>query len=322
MKGIVMSRKKQLIAFAVGIIASLFLAACGGGGGGSEPNPPSGGGGNPPPPPVQTTGTITSVGDASIALGASTGQSMVVWTSNATQPGDVRVRLNGVEVSTQPLSPQGGFATQVGHGEVKVELVTAAGMVLDTKTAKASCSMGNWEGGMCAKFGTYRLDLVIESVKVMPFSSLREGRATELVNRTGYEVQAGAAYPLGNCGVYNRVRQEDNAPLVSCTTIAAGNVRRVFPINPVTLELLPEYAGPLPTGATFVDVPYGNFGDSPYASFNVGQSGMYLDVPGYGTYYYTNDNQRSLKLTLDGFLTNTEVMTSLGIKVLYSFTNP
>jgi hypothetical protein len=295
-----------------------LVASCGGGGGGDASQPPtSGGGSNPPPPAI--TGSITSVSNAEIPLGTSSGQSMVAWTSNATQPGDVRVRVNGVEVSTQPASPQSGLAAQVGNGEVKVELVTASGQILDTKTAIASCAMGQWQGGVCAKFGSYRLDLVVESVKVMPFSSLKDGVATELVNRTGYVVQAGAAYPLGNCGVYDLVRAEDNAPLVSCTTIAAGNLRRTFPVNPATLELLPEYTGPLPAGATLIGGLYGTFGDSPYASFSVGQSGMYLDVPGYGTYYYTNDNQRSLRLTRDGFLTSTEVMSSLGIKVLYSF---
>jgi hypothetical protein len=305
----------------IGIVAiTTFLVACGGGGGGDNSSSPPGGGGNPPP--TQTTGTITSVSNAEIPLGASSGQSMVVWTSNATQPGDVRLRVNGAEVSTQPTSPQGGFAAQVASGEVKVELVTASGQVLDTKTATASCAMGVWRNGVCDKFRYPRFDLVIESLPLnpgdVPILVLKDGKATRLINRTGYEVKPGAGIPLAQTFIYDTVR-EDGAPLIGAATIETGNQVRTFPINPETNELMPEYTGPLPVGAKAIGGIADTQIDSTYSQYDVVYTGMYIEVPGYGIYYFTGTDQREVRLTRDNFASYSVVMTSQLLRVLHTF---
>lgn len=310
------------------ILTGIFiLASCGGGGGSSDGaggGSGVGGGGTTPPvtqqPPVTTiTGSVTSVTDVAIALNASSGATSIAWTSNGTKAGDVSVRVNGTNVSTQPASPAGGLSVQVGSGNVKVEILDASGKVLGEKMSIASCGMGQWQSGLCAPYRYARLDMVVESVRVMPFHALKDGVAIPLTNRTGYT--DGAAYPLGNCGFYDKIL-EDGRPLASCTTIATGNQRRTFPINPATLELMAEYNRPLPAGTILVEIPYGTYGDSPHNAFNVSLKGMYLDVPGYGTYYHTNFDDKYVRLTRDGFKTNTIVLQSLGLKVFFSFSNP
>jgi hypothetical protein len=227
------------------------------------------------------------------------------------------VRLNGNEISSEPSSPAGGLVVQVGGGDIRIELMTADGRVLDSKASSATCVMGYWRNGVCDSFQYKRLDLVVEALRVMPFHALRDGIAIELLNKTGYEVKEGAAFPLSNCFVYSMLRVDD-APLVGCTTVETGNQLRVFPINPITLELMPEHVGGLPEGV-IIDRPYGIFGDSPHAPFGVGSKGMYIDVSGYGVYYYTNQEPRKLLLTQDNFLTSSLVLESAGIRVLYSF---
>lgn len=300
------------------------LVACGGGGGGSTTPAPVQGGGSTPvvpaPAPAAITGSITSVAEASIAFGQGTGESTIVWTSNATLPNEVSVRINGVVVSGQPTSPAGGQKVAVGAGEVKVELVNASGQVLDTKTAQTSCVLGQWQNGLCDRFSFRQLDVVILPLTPEQFWALKDGQAIPFVNKTGYTPKLGAAIPLGNCVLFDTLR-EDGAPLFSCTTIETGNQRRTFPVNPLTLEILPEYVGPIPTGARMIDTTYGTYGDTPYHQYDVSNLGMYADVAGYGVYYFTNFDDKRIRLTRDGFKTFTVVKEVEGIRVFYSFSS-
>ena len=71
------------------------------------------------------------------------------------------------------------------------------------------------------------------------------------------------------------------------------------------------------------DVGYGTFGDSPYAAFDVGNKGMYLDAAE-GTYYFLNNDMVNLRLTSDHFVTNKVVASCGGIqcyKYLAMFSN-
>lgn len=302
------------------IVAFLIVtAACGGGGEGVSPTAPSVSGGvNPSPTTV--TGSVVSVSNASILFGASSGASIIVWSSNAARAGDVRLRVNGTEVSSQRASPADGLSVQVGNGDVRVELVNASGLVLDTKTASASCALGAWHGGRCDRFRFDRLDVVILQVTPEQFFALKDGKAIPFVNKTGYSAGPGVAFPLSNCGLYDVVR-EDGAPLFSCTTPGAGNLRRTFPVNPVTLEILPEYTEQLPSKANLVATVYGTFGDTPYTAYGVWYKGMYIEVPGYGVYYMVSGDDKRIRFTRDGFQTYTTVVEAEGIRVFYSFSN-
>ena len=109
-------------------------------------------------------------------------------------------------------------------------------------------------------------------------------------------------------------------------TPAFGNLRRYFPINPLTGELMAEVAASvIPTGAVFRATPYGTFGDTPYVQFGITRKAMYIDVPGIGTYYTTGADGVNLRLTRDSFATYTIIATCTALSCfngLFTFSNP
>jgi hypothetical protein len=144
---------------------------------------------------------------------------------------------------------------------------------------------------------------------------------TPLKNETGVQVglcllSAGLLGPEG--GKY------EGLPSAACVQPQLGNIRAVFPVEPVTGTLLPklyEYTA-RPPGAVYYGAPYGTFGDSPYVAQGVSQSGMFIDVPNVGTYYYTDSSDVELWLTRDGFLTSELIKAGEHNIVLMTYTNP
>jgi hypothetical protein len=144
---------------------------------------------------------------------------------------------------------------------------------------------------------------------------------TPLQNETGVQVglcMLSAGLLGSEAGKY------EGLPSVACVQPQLGNIRAVFPVEPVTGTLLPklyEYTA-RPADAEYYAGPYGTFGDSPYVTYGVSQSGMYIDVPGVGTYYYPDSDDTELRLTRDGFLTFELVKAGEHNIVLMTYANP
>jgi len=145
-----------------------------------------------------------------------------------------------------------------------------------------------------------------------------KGRSvTPMINLTPYQ-------NLSACGAWDKLLPS-GAVIGSCTTPLAGNLRRNFTIDPVTGTFLSEYLGAVPEGAILRSGPYGDFNDTPYVQFNIFLKGQYIDVAGVGTYFYTATNsldQRSLRLTINGFISSEEIFFSEGVNFMMTFSNP
>lgn len=124
--------------------------------------------------------------------------------------------------------------------------------------------------------------------------------AVDLVNNTGFTAPTGGV-ALGNCAISDRLLS-DGRPLVSCVLPFAGFATKVFPVNPETLALDPEFSGTLPAAITFNSVPSGTGGT--YSSQGISAtSGMYV-VASDGIYYRT-DSDFQLRKTTNNFISNT-----------------
>lgn len=293
--------KMRFAAVAVLAASAFMLAACGGGGGGGESPAPV----TPitpiqPATPTAATGSITSATGCTVPAGQSTCNGQAVYTTANTQ--NPRLNLDGTSVSTT-ASGTASFALTAGEHTLTV---SDGGTTLATLPVSASCAEHSAADAnkVCQPTAYHypAFRLAVRSDIAHTLWAFDENGATKLKNSTGFEATNAVPEPVWNCGLYD-LTLADNRPIASCTTPAAGNVRRVFPINPGTLELMKEYTGPLPAGAVLRDTFYGTFGDSPYASKDVGKKGMYVDEPGVGTFYFTN-NDPQLRLTKDGFVTN------------------
>ncbi len=156
-----------------------------------------------------------------------------------------------------------------------------------------------------------------EPVKIYRYSELKLGinanapknvliitntGAVDLVNNTGFTAPTGGV-ALGNCAIGDRLLS-DGRPLVSCVLPFAGFVTKVFPVNPETLALDPEFTDTLPAAITFNGVPTGTFGTGPYASQGIGQPfGAHISASD-GIYYRT-DSDFQLRKTTNNFVSNT-----------------
>lgn len=165
-----------------------------------------------------------------------------------------------------------------------------------------------------------RMNLIV-SGELFPDSgngTLAVGLPQLIVGMTLKPVKNETGVQVGGC-MLSSSKLDNGLPAAWCVQPQRGNVRGVFPIHPDG-RLLPEYTGTLPPGMVFYAAQYGNFGDSPYASFGVAHYGMFIDVPG-GIYYYTNTGGE-VRFTSDMFTTYTVVQSGQTYKVLTTYTNP
>ncbi len=253
------------------------------------------------PPP---TGSLTGTAGGTIAENASSGAASIRWVvSNAVAP---KVVMGTTTLST---SASGNQTVTLGQGSTAVALSDGA-LSLATVSVSMNCVTGtNWDGNACTRTVAHytELKLVVFADQGAYIGVVSASGATPLVNNTGYT--ANAAFPVALCGIWDKLLP-DGRPLASCQTIAAGNLRRNFPIDPVKRSLEAEYTGAVPAGAVLRDVGYGA---SPYAQFNIALNGMYLDAAE-GIYYVLNNDMVNLRLTSDHFATNKVIAACSGIQ--------
>ena len=299
---------------AASVAAALILIGCGGGGGSSTPAPT--------PPALLTvaisdrtaTGVVSNsnpitfdvaVSGAGITAVAPTvvencdGQSVPLSVTS--------VPVTGGSASALPIAgvhPNGGDCTYT----ISATATNGGG------TASATPFSNRFQ----VMFKYSRLNIVVFSDQNKRLGIIDGTTVSGAGNRTGYS-------NLALCGVYDVLLASGN-PLASCVTPAFGNLRRYFPINPLTGELMAEVAAStIPTGAIFRGGVYGTFGDSAYVQFGISLKGMYIDVPGIGTYYFTDADSTNLRLTRDGFVTYTILSTCTALSCfdgVFTFSNP
>lgn len=272
--------------------------------------------------PVSATVTLSS---GKIALDGKTADGTATCTEKGSQGGPVSYKLDGKSLST---CTETGTAVALTFGQNTLTAYDAAGKQLGEAIVDVTCADGTWNGTACKTaplvYHYNRLNLVIMADLAAYVGVLDDTtkKVVPLLNKTGYDHDA--AYPVAFCGIWDKLLP-DGRPLASCQTIAAGNLRRNFPISPLTRELMEEYTGAVPVGSMMREGGYGTFGDTPYAAFDVGMKGMYIDVPSVGTYYVTNVDRVHLRLTTDGFKTS-KIIAQCGegdcYHYLTTFSNP
>lgn len=281
--------RKTLVTIAA--VAALILTACGGGGGGGSPAPTT---------PVAATGSISSSSGCAIPIGQSTCStaSVTYTTANATSP---RLTASGVSISTASSGTQ-TFTIPVGNTSVAVMDGTTT---LASATVVGTCAGAADANGVCqpSAYSYAAFNLVVRNDQANTLWYVDDaGTETKLTNNTGFTATGALPNPLTSCGVWDTILA-DNRPLASCLTPGAGNTRRNFPINPATKELMAEWTGAVPAGATLRSVPYGTFGATPYAAQGIGLQGMYVDLPGGAVLHFTNTDDK-LRLTTNNFATD------------------
>ncbi len=296
------------------VMIALFLVACGGG----EMETPKAA-----QPLMQALAQAKSVSMVSAPLAAAKPL------AQATDPliTDGERLLDLVEAGYNTLFPPGTTTTFDYLGVARVRIYSTgwadAYMTQDAGGYKRGDALvqgppgsGSWEvinnvGSMynfiTPSAPTYAaINLAVRTDKNHTLWWFDQNGATQLTNSTGHNTTTTVTSPIDSCGLYDKVL-DDGRPLASCVTTGAGNVRRNFPVNPNTKELLPEYTGSVPTGAVLRDVAYGTFGDTPYINQGVTRQGMYVDVS-IGTFYFMG-NDPKLRLTTNNFESNSVIST-------------
>lgn len=145
-------------------------------------------------------------------------------------------------------------------------------------------------------------------------------KVVALVNKTGYTT--GAAFPIGQCGVVQVgdavYKQEDGQPIVSCTTIVAGNTRRYFVVNPETGEIGKEVTQP--SGVVVHDVGYGDYNATPFVAYGVVEKGTYVETKA-GVFYQTFNDHAHLMFAPLGDFSKAVVVGNDGYKFLSVVSN-
>lgn len=125
----------------------------------------------------------------------------------------------------------------------------------------------------------------------------------------------------------------EGLPAVYCAQVILGNIYAVFPLDPVKREVLPKIAENdkdfnLPKQFAYLKfegTAYGEYGASPYTKYGVPMYGMFIDVPGVGTYYMVDGATDKLHLTRDGFKTSKllrDAGVGHGFKLLMTYSHP
>lgn len=270
------------------------LMACGGGGGSSAA--------------PAAVGSLTGTLGCTIPLGESTCTATLQWAStDATAP---KVILGATTVATTAVGTN--TAQLIGAGSNTVVLLDGS-TPLATLNIQGACAAGSQiDGSVCAplvvRYSEFKLVRLADQGGYIG-TILPDGSVKPLTNHSGFTAAVtGALAPLAICAIWD-TKLANGWPVISCQTPGtAGNLRRNFPVDPISGTVEPEYRAAMPAGAVFHDVGFGIFGDAPYAAFGASQIGMYIDVME-GTYFFTDNDSIRLRLTGDGFASNKVVAT-------------
>lgn len=281
----------------------LLLAACGGGSGG--------GGGTTPDATGNLDGTV---GCEIPDIGTSCVATIKGATQNAANPKTL------VGTTTVDMTASVNKPFTLGYGDKPVTLYNGDTVLASTTISGVCSDHADWDGNVCQPrvYNYTSLWLLIEGVHAT-ISKIDGKNVTPLGNASEFTGNGG--FPLDLCGIWSKI-MPDGRPLASCVTPAAGNTRRNFPINPLTGEMMKEYKGAVPEGAVLQDT-YDSAQPAPanYAANGVFYFGMYLDVSGVGTYYFTGADTKNLRLTKNDFLSN-EIIHVGEHQFLKEFKNP
>lgn len=303
-----------LLALGFAAVVAFFLTACGGGGSGTIDTGPGGGGGGGggtnyitcwngsqaispaaclPAPSANLTfvngqpNAVTSTSGMSI-----TGGSVVALGAN---PSTWNI-LSGGKLSSTSALPAEGSLNNVQVTVNSGNAPTQSFMVSFT----VPCSAGTSNGSICVlHYSEFKLVVFADQGayigRITTGADGLPNGVVPLVNNSGFTT--GTNFPLALCGVWDKLLP-DGRPLVSCQTPAVGNTRRNFPVNPLTGTVEAEWTGTVPAGAVLHDVGYGTFGNTPYASHDIGLVGMYLKVNG-SLVFFTNTNSKNIRVITD-----------------------
>ena len=274
------------------------LMACGGGGGSS--NAPA------------AVGSLTGTLGCTIPLGESTCTATLQWAStDATAP---KVILGATTVATTAAGTNTAQLIVAGSNAV---VLLDGSTPLSTLNIQGVCAAGSQiDGSVCAplvaRYSEFKLVKLADQAGYIG-TILPDGSVKPLTNHSGFTVAVtGALAPLAICDIWD-TKLANGWPVISCQTPGtAGNLRRNFPVDPISGTVEPEYKAAMPTGAVAHGVGFGTYGDSPYAAFGVSQAGMYIDVKE-GTYFFTDTDRVRLRLTVDAFVSSRVVATCAAI---------
>lgn len=320
----------QHISSLLAVTFSLFVAACGGGGSGAASDPPVGGS---TPPTVSITsigpsGQVAPTTPVSYEVKVENADSAAIEVSAVCDGQAVPVNLTGIDKTggTGTATPVSGSFPDGASCQAMVKATaqnadgpaTAEAQVVFTTTPAAP-----------ARIYYERANLVVsgETFSDTGNGTLAVGYPQLILGTTLVPLKNETGFQVGGCMLSSGTLGEEagayaGLPSARCLKPSNGNVRAIFPIDPVGQKLLPEYSGSLPAGLVYYAGQYGTFGDSPYVAQGVSQSGMFIDVPGVGTYYYTDLDGNTLWLTRDGFTSSELLQTGQTFKVLMTYTNP
>lgn len=125
-----------------------------------------------------------------------------------------------------------------------------------------------------------------------------------LVGKTAVPLKNETGQRVFFCGLGARgAVLPDGRPYANCTEPRNGNVRGIYPIDVPRVALLPKLASVSPDSVPSRNVADGLVTDMPYARFDVGRNGSYVETPS-GIYYWTNRDRHILRVTTDDFATN------------------
>ena len=258
-----------------------------------------GGGGSSNAPAA--VGSLTGTLGCTIPLGESTCTATLQWAStDAIAP---KVILGATTVATTAV---GTNTTQViGAGSNTVVLLDGS-TPLATLNIQGACAAGSQiDGSVCAplvaRYSEFKLVRLADQGGYIG-TILPDGSVKPLTNRSGFTAAVtGALAPLAICAIWD-TKLANGWPVISCQTPGtAGNLRRNFPVDPISGTVEPEYKAAMPAGAVFHDVPYGPV--APYTSFAVGYTGSFVHVVE-GIYYFLSNDSVNLRLTADEFASN------------------
>ena len=229
--------------------------------------------------------------------------------------GTLNFSIRAVSTENDGNSLTGSVATDLRGGTNDIYVYDGAGMEIGHKAVAGSCASGStWnDKKVCAPnagwtYSEFALVVYEDNCKKIGWVDLASpdtDKVKELTNKTGHNEFTGqsdldCSLGLGALPVAandSLAKFADGTLLVSLVTAGDGNIRRWFPVNPVTKEILPEWTGAVPKN-TLQSTGYGTWGDTPYADHDIGNKGMYASLAS-GLLYITNSDAARLRFTLD-----------------------
>lgn len=352
------SLSARITSGATAVLVAFVLAACGGGGGSSTSSPvvapPDPGASSPVNPPDPGASSPTNPPPPDPGASSPTNPPPAPTGKLEVKPSpDCVIVTEGVGTCPRTLS-----ATDLKNTSGKVAIVTPKGdnlpasasvpieaplgnstyklvddkVVLATVTVKVSCDATKLEkqGEVCMKPAVVQVHYDRANLVISGEVFADSGNGTLAVSYPQLIVGTTLILPKNKTGVQVGLCMLPSMKLangllpIRCHHDPVKNLIGIFPLDPVKQELLPEYIGELPKDMVFYGAPYGEFGASPYTKYGVSNYGMFIDVPGVGTYYYIDTDGKNLRLTRDGFKSNEVVHTGQDFtySVLMTYTNP